>query len=166
VSTLPNQAGIAGPASGAGIARPASGAGIAGPASGAPPTRASDTDRDHTVALLSEAFAEGRLTAAEHDQRLAGAYAARTQPQLRRLIADLPVPAPKPAPAPAMPAGADRCLLCVLCIVCPPAAIAWWLLARRRPVGYPDGPLSLPAGPDGGLIGAQDAQDGQDAQGR
>jgi hypothetical protein len=144
VTTLPNQAGTA------------------WPAGGGPPARASDADRDHTVALLSAAFAEGRLTPAEHDQRLSGAYAARTQPQLRQLIADLPVPAPRPAPAPVIPAGMDLRLLCVLFIVCPPAAIAWWLLARRRPAGHPDRPLSPPAGPDGGAIGARDGQDAED----
>ena len=51
-------------------------------------TRASDADRDAAADLLNEAFAEGRLTADEHDQRLSAAYAARTWLQLRQLTAE------------------------------------------------------------------------------
>jgi hypothetical protein len=106
------------------------------PASGGPGTRASDADRDTTAGLLNAAFAQGRLTADEHDQRLSAAYAAHTWPELRQLTADLPVTqaiATSPATTLGMPAGTDLCLLCVLLVVCPPAGIAWWLLARRRP---------------------------------
>jgi hypothetical protein len=106
------------------------------PAPGGPGTRASDADRDTTANLLNAAFAEGRLTAGEHDQRLSAAYAAQTWPELRQLTADLPVPqasATGPGTGLGMPAGTDLCLLCVLLIVCPPAGIAWWLMARRRP---------------------------------
>src|SRR5262249_33900328 len=91
-------------------------------------------------------FAEGRLAAGEHDQRLSGAYAARTWQQLRQLTADLPAPPVAAEPmAAAMFTGPDLCLLCVLSIVCPPAAIAWWLLSRRRPGIDPDAKLT-PAG--------------------
>jgi hypothetical protein len=96
--------------------------------------RASDADRDTAASLLNEAFAEGRLTADEHDQRLSAAYAARTSQQLHLLTADLPA-ASGAATAPMAPgvvAGADPCLLCVLLIVCPPAGIAYWLMSRRR----------------------------------
>jgi hypothetical protein len=106
------------------------------PAPGGPGIRASDANRDTTASLLSTAFAEGRLTAGEHDQRLSAAYAARTWQELRQLTADLPAPqatATSPVAAPGMPPGTDLCLLCVLLIVCPPAGIAWWLLSRRRP---------------------------------
>ena len=97
-------------------------------------TRASDADRDAAASLLNEAFAEGRLTADEHDQRLSAAYAARSWQQLHRLTADLPAASGAAAEpmAPGMPAGADPCLLCALLIVCPPAGIAYWLLSRRR----------------------------------
>jgi pyruvate/2-oxoglutarate dehydrogenase complex dihydrolipoamide acyltransferase (E2) component len=109
------------------------------PAAGAPQTRASDADRDAAAALLGAAFAEGRLTADEHGERLSGAYAARTWQQLRQLTADLPgtAGATERRAAPGMVAGPDRCLLCVLLIVCPPAGIAWWLLSRRRPAADP-----------------------------
>jgi hypothetical protein len=104
---------------------------------------ASDADRDTAGSLLNEAFAEGRLTADEHDQRLSAAYTARTWQQLRELTADLPAQAvaAKPMP-PAMFAGLDPCLLCVLLIVCPPAGLAWWLLSRRRAGTDPDAQLT------------------------
>ena len=106
------------------------------PAPGGPGTRASDADRDTTADLLNTAFADGRLSAGEHDQRLSAAYAARTWQELRQLTVDLPVPqasATSPGTVLGMPAGTDLCLLCVLLIVCPPAGIAWWLLSRSRP---------------------------------
>jgi hypothetical protein len=106
------------------------------PAPDGPGTRASDADRDTTAGLLNAAFAEGRLTAGEHGQRLSTAYAAQTWQELRQLTADLPGPqasATGPGTLLGMPAGTDLCLLCVLLIVCPPARIAWWLMARRRP---------------------------------
>jgi len=112
-----------------------------------PETRASDADRDAAAGLLNTAFAEGRLTAGEHDQRLSAAYAARTWQQLRQLTADLPAsPAAAEPMAAAMFTGPELCLLCVLLIVCPPVGIAWWLLSRRRPGTDPDAQLTL-AGP-------------------
>jgi Domain of unknown function (DUF1707) len=113
-----------------------------------PATRASDADRDAAAGLLNEAFAEGRLTADEHDQRLSAAYAARSWQQLHQLTADLPAPpgtdlrAPSRAAdrmAPGVFAGADLCLLCALLVVCPPAGIVWLLLSRRRPPVPPAG---------------------------
>jgi len=41
-----------------------------------PAVRASDADRDRVAAALHAAFAEGRLTMPELEERLAGAYAA------------------------------------------------------------------------------------------
>ena len=59
----------------------------AGLAAGGPQVLASDADRDTAVGLLSAAFAEGRLTADEYDQRLSAAHVARTWPQLDQLPA-------------------------------------------------------------------------------
>src|SRR5215472_9098103 len=103
--------------------------------------RASDADREAAASLLNEAFAEGRLTADEHGQRLSAAYATRSWQQLHQLTADLPAAsdAASAPTAPRMPAGVDPCLLCVLLIVCPPAGIAYWLLSRRRPPALPAG---------------------------
>jgi hypothetical protein len=119
------------------------------PALGEPETRASDADRDIAVGLLNAALAEGRLTAAEHDQRLGAAYAARTWRQLDRLAADLPAP---PAAAlqpvvPGMPAGGELCLLCVLLVVCPPAGIAWLFSCWHRSRADPGQRLARASGP-------------------
>jgi hypothetical protein len=51
---------------------------------------ASDADRERVVASLRDHFAEGRLTRAELDERLAVALSTRTAGELRRLMADLP----------------------------------------------------------------------------
>jgi hypothetical protein len=99
-----------------------------------PDVRASDGDRDAVAGMLSSAFAEGRLTGAEHADRVRAAYGARTLGDLDSLTADLPGPlggAGKPQPA-IVPEGVDRCLLCALLICCPPAGIVWLLALRRR----------------------------------
>jgi len=112
------------------------GATLALPVGGGPQIRASDADRDAAAGLLGAAFAEGRLTAEEHGERVSAAYAARTVAQLQQLTEDLPA-APgtrtRRTARTGMFAEPDLCLLCLLLIVCPPAGIAWWLLARRRP---------------------------------
>jgi Domain of unknown function (DUF1707) len=104
------------------------------PAAGGPEMLASDADRDTAAGLLNAAWAEGRLTADEHGQRLSAAYAARTWRQLDQLAADLPArPAAAMGPAaPGMFAGVDLCLLCVLLVVCPPAGIAWLCFSWHR----------------------------------
>ena len=57
---------------------------------GAPLVRASDAERDQAAELLRTAFAEGRLTRAGLDERLAAAYAAKTRSDLSDLTGDLP----------------------------------------------------------------------------
>ena len=52
--------------------------------------RASDEQRERTAQELRDHFAAGRLTQEELDERVQHAYAARTQQQLRDLLADLP----------------------------------------------------------------------------
>ncbi len=52
--------------------------------------RASDGDRETVVAILRDAYAAGRLTLPEFDERTTTAFAARTWGQLRELTADLP----------------------------------------------------------------------------
>lgn len=54
--------------------------------------RASDQDRDRAAELLCAAYAVGRLTRDELEDRAASAYSARTWGELRELTADLPVP--------------------------------------------------------------------------
>ncbi len=136
------------------------------PANGEPHTRASDADRDRAAGLLNAAFAEGRLTAGEHGERLDAVYAARTWRQLRQLTMDLPGTrgtTTEPTAAPAIFAGADWCLLCVLLIVCPPAGIAWWVLSRRRAHADPGRPLT-PA--DGAAVAGELPWSGPYAQDR
>ena len=118
------------------------------PAAGALQTLASDADRDTAVGLLNAAWAEGRLTADEYDQRLSSAYAARTWQQLDQLTADLPAP-PTAAigqPVPGMFAGADLCLLCALLVVCPPAGVAWLFFCWHRSRNDPDRRLAGASG--------------------
>jgi len=57
-----------------------------------PDLRAGDEDRDRTISLLREAFAEGRLTQDEFDGRMGQAAVARTMGDLAGLTADLPSP--------------------------------------------------------------------------
>ena len=93
-----------------------------------PAVLASDADRDDAARVLTEAFADGRLTAAEHGDRVHAVYLARTWPELAELTADLPRAAAPPAPD--WVSQLDPCLRCLLVCLCPPAGIA--LLVRRR----------------------------------
>jgi hypothetical protein len=115
-----------------------------------PAVLASDADRDAAARQLNDGFAAGRLTAAEHSDRVHAVYAARTWPELARLTADLPTPAELPGAADLpraaeLPGAAelavgriepdwmdrlDPCLLCLLLCLCPPAGVA--VLWRRR----------------------------------
>jgi hypothetical protein len=53
--------------------------------------RASDSDRERTVARLRDHHAEGRLSLEELEERVERAYAARSVGDLRALTRDLPV---------------------------------------------------------------------------
>jgi hypothetical protein len=61
--------------------------------------RASDAERERTATLLRDHAAAGRLTPEELDERLDGAYAARTVGELEALAHDLPADAGAGAPA-------------------------------------------------------------------
>jgi uncharacterized membrane protein len=52
--------------------------------------RASDTDRERAVDVLKSAFAEGRLTKDEYDDRMSRIFASRTYGELAALTGDLP----------------------------------------------------------------------------
>jgi Domain of unknown function (DUF1707) len=62
-----------------------------------PALRASDADRERAADTLRQAAGEGRLTVEELEARLHDVYAARTQPELTHLVADLPALAEPPA---------------------------------------------------------------------
>ena len=92
--------------------------------------RASDADREHAVGMLGDAYACGRLTLDEFDERTSAAFASRTWGELRGLTRDLPAagqrgflpPAPRPAersggqPPAGAPAGGGHGLAPVLLI--------------------------------------------------
>lgn len=113
-------------------------------AAAGPQTRASDVDRERTVELLNAAFAEGRLTQGELDERVRSAYAARSWQQLRQLTQDLPttgplVASPEPPAAglvPGVPAELDHLMICLTLCLCPPVGIyllaTAWRRARQR----------------------------------
>jgi uncharacterized protein DUF1707 len=63
-----------------------------------PDLRASDADRERSVAALRHHAAEGRLTVEELDERSEKAYAAKTLGELAELQADLPAVAMRPVP--------------------------------------------------------------------
>lgn len=54
--------------------------------------RASDADRDKVAGVLRDAYAEGRLSPLEHEERLAEVYQAQTYGDLLPTLRDLPVP--------------------------------------------------------------------------
>lgn len=68
---------------------------------------ASDGDRDKTVNVLREAFAEGRLTQPEFEERLTQAHTARTYGDLAVITTDLPALPAHPA-VPAVPERPSR----------------------------------------------------------
>lgn len=61
-----------------------------------PVVRASDGDRERVAVALQAAFAEGRLTMPELEERVAAAYAAGTDAELATILHDLRAPAPQP----------------------------------------------------------------------
>jgi hypothetical protein len=61
--------------------------------------RVSDAERDAVAAELAEHLKDGRLDAAEFDERVGQAVSAKTRGDLDPLLADLPRPAPAPTPA-------------------------------------------------------------------
>ena len=96
--------------------------------------RASDAERECTVALLRQGFADGRLTQAELEERATAAYQARTVAKLSDLTADLPTQEPPPRPGWVLDLRLLRILLCVH----PLAALVYWLISLGRQPGIPD----------------------------
>jgi uncharacterized protein DUF1707 len=67
-----------------------------------PDLRVSQAERDEVAATLARHYADGRLSVAEYEERVAAALEARTARDFEPLLADLPAPTP---PTPARPAG-------------------------------------------------------------
>lgn len=72
--------------------------------------RASDADRDRVAGVLGGALATGRLTTAEHAERLDAVYAAKTMGDLVPLTRDLPADGDGPA-AGSIAAPTDRAVV-------------------------------------------------------
>ena len=68
--------------------------------------RASDADREIVRAVLADAYADGRLTREEYDDRLNTLYSSRTLGEVPSLVTDL-VPPDGPPAVPAPPLAAD-----------------------------------------------------------
>lgn len=64
-----------------------------------PGQRASDADRDRVAAVIAEGLATGRLTTAEHANRLEATYSAVTMGELVPITKDLPSTVTGSAPA-------------------------------------------------------------------
>jgi Domain of unknown function (DUF1707)/Domain of unknown function (DUF4190) len=104
--------------------------------------RASDEDRWRVQTHLNEAFAEGRLTQQEWDERASALGGARTYRDLDMLIADLPLPTsavalPQPARLPYPQRRTNG--LAIAALVCglgqlamgPPATVAAIVLGHK-----------------------------------
>jgi hypothetical protein len=123
--------------------------------------RLSDAERDAAAADLGEHFAQGRLTADEHDDRLEQVWKARTRGEIAPIFRDLPSPyaavaGPTRPTGPASPArywnagprpfrrGVPAPLLVVLAVLIVMSAIAhfpffllgfavfWFVVLRHR----------------------------------
>ena len=93
--------------------------------------RASDRDRDAANGLLQTAYAEGRLTKDEYDDRSGRVLMSQTQAQLQALTADLPGAAfgvqPQYQVQYAMPRRTNG--LAVASLACGIGQIFFWFLA-------------------------------------
>jgi Domain of unknown function (DUF4190)/Domain of unknown function (DUF1707) len=104
--------------------------------------RASDNDRWRVQSRLNDAFAEGRLTREEWDERATAVMSAVTYADLARLTADLPVPyvPPHPPPVIAQQRTSGLAIASLVCGICqigfpvPTGLVAIFLghAARRR----------------------------------
>lgn len=72
-----------------------------------PPIRASDEDRERTVAILREHFHAGRLDTEEFEARCEEAWGSRMISSLWHAVRELPLAPPAPAVAPARARGAN-----------------------------------------------------------
>jgi hypothetical protein len=88
--------------------------------------RASTTDRDRAVEVITSAFTEGRLTKDEHDARVEQAMTASTFAELDSVVLDLPGGGPPPPPAPVAPPKANG--LAIASLVCGVAQVMLWPL--------------------------------------
>ncbi len=108
------------------------------------PVRASDADRERTVAVLREHCLAGRLTLSELEARCEEAWRAQFIDGLWHAVRELPLPMPSPGPKPAQGAGAaitalalgvvGTCILLfsfgLLFVISLPATVGAWIAGR------------------------------------
>ncbi|HEV2779930.1 MAG TPA: DUF1707 domain-containing protein [Actinophytocola sp.] len=105
--------------------------------------RASDAEREEVARIVQDAGAEGRLTLAETEERLAGIYGARFRHELAQYTADLPRERDRPQrPWPPGVRGVPRPLLVhgALAIVLATVLIVRWIVSGV-PYFWPGFPL-------------------------
>jgi hypothetical protein len=90
--------------------------------------RATDADRESVHGLLQAAYADGRLTWDEFDQRSTSLLAAKTYDQLGAITADLRQPVPYRQGA-YPPAGPLNNSMAVASMVCGILQVMFWFLA-------------------------------------
>jgi hypothetical protein len=86
--------------------------------------RASEADRDRVAERLRHATVEGRLQAAELDERLGVALSARTYGELEPLVADLPGASAGPLSDATVPLRVCAALVLTILLVAL-GAVAW-----------------------------------------
>jgi hypothetical protein len=96
------------------------------------PLRVGDADRLAAANQLATHTAAGRLTLAEHDQRVGAAWAARTRADLDALFTDLPAIGQRPSRG-RLP-GATT-VISILAVV---ALLTVWLAAMAHPAWASD----------------------------
>ena len=110
------------------------------PGAGArPELRASHEDRDRAVEILRVAAGDGRLTAAELDERLEAALTARTTSELAVLTADLPAVAGQPGGV--APQAKD--LVRIDCQGAAARRVGGWVVPRRMEIRAVGGSVKL-----------------------
>jgi hypothetical protein len=105
--------------------------------------RASDAEREEVARVVQDAGAEGRLTLAETEERLAGIYEARFRHELTQYTADLPTDRDRPQrPWPPGIRGVPRPLLIhgVFAVVLATVLIVRWIVSDV-PYFWPAFPL-------------------------
>lgn len=103
--------------------------------------RASYDDRDRVVELLRISAGDGRLTAAELDERLELALTARTYGELAKLVSDLPVSG-SVASAPVMPPQAKE-VVRIDCHSGQVQRVGRWVVPQRMEVKVSSGHVKL-----------------------
>jgi hypothetical protein len=106
--------------------------------------RASHVDRDRAVEVLRVAAGDGRLTAAELDDRVGAALTARTYGELAALIADLPAaPGSLPLIPAAAPGVSPKDLVRIECNTGTARRDGPWLVPRRMEIRISLGTVTL-----------------------